>query len=153
MSATKITRQRFSLSPFSAETMKEIGDQVLASVKARIAKGVDVQGSPAKPLKPTVHIDRNGQPARFIPYAQQKAKRGLQPIRDWKYTGKLIASLQVISASNDRAVIGSNNPVKASILSKNNKISLLFGLSDTDKEALQKAVRVALEQSIKIVSG
>lgn len=131
--------------------MKTIGEQVLLSVKGRISKGVTVEGTAAKPLKPTVHIDKNGQLARLTPYPQQKAKKGLQPIRDLRYTGGLIASLQVISASNDRAVIASNNPIKDRILRKNNKISKLFGMANTDQEALQKAVRVALEESIKVV--
>lgn len=150
MAATKIIKQRFTLSPFTSEQMKELGDTVLASVKARIHKGLTVNETPAKALKPTVHIDKNGQLASLIPYPVQKSRKGLQPIRDLYFTGALTNSLQVISASENRAVIASNNVVKDMILRKNQKRSVEFGMSEGDKRVMQTKVREMLEQNIKV---
>jgi hypothetical protein len=150
--AVRITHARFTLSPFSSENMHELGNAVLKSVKDRIHKGLDINDAPAKPLKPTTHIDKNGSLAAFIPYPLQKERKGKQPIRDLTFTGGLMNSLQVVSASEDRAVIASNNPVKDKVLHANTRISKQFGLSPTDKEVMQKKVRALLERNIRVTS-
>jgi hypothetical protein len=153
MGATKIIRQRFTLSPFTSEQMLELGNTVLKSVKERIHKALDVNEQPAKALNPTVHIDKNGQLAALIPYPVQKAKKGLQPIRDLFFTGALTGSLQVISASENRCVIASNNMVKDMILRKNQKRSVEFGMSEGDRRVMREKVRELLMKTFKVTSG
>src|SRR5579872_4127253 len=94
---TKITRARFVLGPFTAEDMQTIGSVLTDTISARIRKGINVNDSPARPLKP----GRNGHRG----YPDYKAARGLQPIRDWFWTGRTMRSLKVKSASENRAVI------------------------------------------------
>lgn len=150
MAATRITKARFTLSPFSAEQMKELGDTVLASIKKRIHSGLTVEEQPAKPLKPTVHVDKGGSVAALIPYPVQKQRKGRQPIRDLMNTGALMNSIQVVSASEDRCVIASNNAVKDMLLHKNNVRSPQFGMSPSDKLVMQKKVREMLETNIRL---
>jgi hypothetical protein len=153
MGQTKIIKQRFTLSPFSSEQMKELGDTVLLSVKARMHKGLTVENTPATPLKPTVHVDKSGKLADLIPYPEQKRRKGLQPIRDLFFTGGLTASIQTISANENRAILASNNMVKDMILRKNQKRSVEFGMATTDTEVMQQKVAELLKLNIKVVSS
>ena len=151
----RITHARFTLSPFTSEQMERIGNATLDSVKARIARAETVDEQPAKPLSPVKYIDktkRKGQLALFESYATQKQRRGALPQRDLRLTGALMQSVQVVSASEDRCIIASNNIVKDAILHRNNQRSSMFGMSESDKLAMQKAVRVELEKAIQIVT-
>ena len=47
----KITRARWVLGPFTSEDMLAIGSVVRDSIAERIGKGMNVEDSPAKPLK------------------------------------------------------------------------------------------------------
>jgi hypothetical protein len=67
---------------FSLAQMEEIGLYGIEVSKERIASATDVFDRPAKPLKPK--------------YAQRKIRRGLQPIRDIRFTGSTLAAMQLL---------------------------------------------------------
>src|SRR5271157_4552587 len=136
---TKITRARFVLGPFTAEDMQTIGSVLVDSISARIRKAVNVNDAAAKALKP----GRNGRRG----YPDYKAARGLQPFRDWFWTGRTMRSLKVKSASENRVVIGFVDPNAARIAHRNNLREKQFGVSPKDRLALRAIVLWVLRRS------
>ena len=134
----KITRARFVLGPFTSEDMLTIGNVVVESIKDRLHKGLNINDQPAKPLKP----GRNGKRG----YPDYKAVRGLQPFRDWFWTGRTLRSLKVKSASENRCVIGFVDPNADRIAHVNNLREKAFGVSPKDRLALHSIVLAVLKQ-------
>jgi hypothetical protein len=116
--------------------MLEIGNVVVDSVKDRLHKGLNIRDEAAKPLKP----GRNGKHG----YPDYKAARGLQPFRDWFWTGRTMRSLKVKQASENRCVIGFINPNADAIAHVNNIRERAFGISPKDRLALNAIVRAVL---------
>jgi hypothetical protein len=141
----KITRARFVLGPFSSEDMLSIANTLRDSIAGRIGKGLNVNDAPAKALKP----GRNGRRG----YPDYKRARGLQPIRDWFWTGRTMRSLKVKSASENRAVIGFVDPNADRVAHVNNLREKQFGVSPTDRQALNAAVLAVLRQARAIRVG
>ncbi len=135
---TKITRARWVLGPFTAEDMQTIGNVLVDSISARIRKAVNVNDAAARPLKP----GRNGHRG----YPEYKAARGLQPFRDWFWTGRTMRSLKVKSASENRVVIGFVDPNADRIAHVNNLRERQFGVSPRDRLALNAIVLAVLKQ-------
>ena len=135
----KITRARFVLGPFTAEDMLAIGNAVRDSIASRIGHGLNVEDAPAKSLKP----GRNGHRG----YPDYKAARGLQPFRDWFWTGRTMRSLKVKSASENSAVIGFVDPKADRIAHVNNLREKQFGISPRDRRALNAAVLAVLRRA------
>jgi hypothetical protein len=135
----KITRARWVLGPFTAEDMQAIGNVLLDSISARIRKAVNVSDAEARPLKP----GRNGHRG----YPDYKAARGLQPFRDWFWTGRTMRSLKVKSASENRVVIGFVDPNADRIAHVNNLRERQFGVSPRDRLALNAIVLAVLKQA------
>ena len=144
--STKITHKRFSLLPFTPEDMKGIGDAVIKSVQKRILAGIKVDDSQARPLKGDVKSDK------YIPYAEQKVRKGLAGIRNWTWSGKTLKSMQVLSASEDKAVVGFVGDRANRIVAKMNQIDRMFGVAESDQRALQDEVqkRIQSKQYIKL---
>jgi hypothetical protein len=134
----KITRARFVLGPFSSEDMLSIANTLRGSIAGRIGKGLNANDAPAKALKP----GRNGRRG----YPDYKKARGLQPIRDWFWTGRTMRSLKVKSANENQAVIGFVDPNADRIAHVNNLREKQFGVSPTDRQALNAAVLTAIRQ-------
>jgi hypothetical protein len=116
--------------------MQTIGNVVLDSIASRIRKGLTVNDAEAKPLKP----GRNGHRG----YPDYKAARGLQPFRDWFWTGRTMRSLKVKSASENRVVIGFVDPNADRIAHVNNLREKAFGISPKDRLVLNAIVRATL---------
>ncbi len=135
----KITRARFVLGPFTSEDMLTIGNVVVDSIKDRLHKGLNINDQPAKPLKP----GRDGHKG----YPDYKAARGLQPFRDWLWTGRTLRSLKVKQVSENRAVIGFIDPNADLIAHVNNIRERAFGISPKDRQALAAIIRAVLSQS------
>ncbi len=135
----KITRARFVLGPFTSEDMLTIGNVVVESIKDRLHKGLNVSDQPAKPLKP----GRNGKRG----YPDYKAARGLQPFRDWIWTGRTVRSLKVKQASENRCVIGFIDPNADRIAHVNNLRERAFGISPRDRVALNSVVLAVLKRT------
>ena len=136
---TKITRARWVLGPFTSEDMQTIGNVVLDSISSRIRKGLNVNDAETKPLKP----GRNGHRG----YPDYKVARGLQPFRDWVWTGRTMRSLKVKSASENRVVIGFVDPNAGRIAHVNNLREKQFGVSPKDRVAMNRVVLAVLRQA------
>jgi hypothetical protein len=119
--------------------MLSIGNVVLDSIATRIHRGLTVDDVPAKELKP----GRNGHRG----YPDYKSARGLQPFRDWFWTGRTMRSLKVKQVSENRCVIGFIDPNADTIAHMNNRRQKQFGVSPRDREALTAVVRAVLKQS------
>ncbi|HEY4359398.1 MAG TPA: hypothetical protein VGN17_00415 [Bryobacteraceae bacterium] len=139
----KITRARFTLSPFTSETMANIGKVLAKSMRDRIGSGLNALDRNAKPLKPG-RTGRNGQELRGYP--DYKQYRGLQPIRDWLYSGRTLRSLQVLSVNQNRGTIGFTDAKADQIAHFNNLIEKAFAVSPKDAIALQQAVYSTFKQ-------
>ena len=135
----KITRARWVLGPFTSEDMLSIGNVVRDSIAQRIGKGLNANDEPAKPLKP----GRNGHRG----YPDYKMGRGLQPLRDWLWTGRTMRSLKVKSANENRAVIGFVDPKADVVAHVNNLRERQFGVSPRDGLALNAIVLAVLKQA------
>ena len=135
----KITRARFVLGPFTSEDMLEIGSVVVESMKDRLHKGLNINDQPAKPLKP----GRNGKRG----YPDYKLSRGLQPFRDWFWTGRTIRSLKVKQVSENRCVIGFINPNADAVAHINNIRERAFGISPKDRQAMVAVIKAILRTS------
>ena len=135
----KITRARFVLGPFTAEDMQTIGGVLVDSISGRIRKAVNVNDDPAKVLKP----GRNGRRG----YPDYKAARGLQPLRDWVWTGRTMRSLKVKSANENRVVIGFVDPNADRVAHVNNLRERQFGVSPKDRSALNAIVLAVLKRA------
>jgi hypothetical protein len=95
---TVIRRARFAYSPFTAQEMQGFAQLLADTIRARIQSGQNIFDQAAAPLKP----GRSGRRG----YPDYKAARGLQPIRDWTWTGHTLRCLKVLNTNENRAVIG-----------------------------------------------
>jgi len=132
MFKTKITKARLVVGPFSAEQMQTIGQVMVDTIIARIKSGKNVDDAPSKALRPG--------------YAKYKVKRGRAPIRDWYKRGLTLGSLKVKSANENSVVIGFVNPQADMIAHINNGRERAFGVSPSDRRALNAAVLATFKQ-------
>lgn len=128
----KISKARFSLSPFSSEQMAKIGTQLADTIRKRIASGVNVNDTDAKPLKPGRNNKRG--------YPDYKIAHSLQPIRDWTWSGRTLRSMKVISVNQNRGVIGFTDLRSDRVAHVNNAQEKMFGISPKDAQVLRDAV-------------
>jgi len=127
---------RFVYRPLSAEDMSNIGNAVIADVRARIQKGHNVADASAKPLKP----GRNGHRG----YPDYKVARGLQGIRDLVWRGMTMRSLRVISSKPNEVRIGFDNPQAARIAAINQTREAVFWFSPNNRIRIQELVGQAI---------
>jgi hypothetical protein len=144
---TKISKARFVLGPFSAEQMQRIGQAGLDSIAARIHRGENCDDSAAKPLKPGRVTSRGNQAPGYPDY---KMRRGLQPIRDWMWTGRTMRSLKVKRADENRATIGFIDLRSDTIAHINNRREKQFGVSPKDRAAVNAAVLAELRRQCPV---
>jgi phage gpG-like protein len=135
--ATKITHARFVYGPFSSEVMAHLAGGLRDSMRGRIAQGLNANDQPAKELSPG--------------WAKQKVAKGKIPIRNWTMTGNTMRSMVVLSANENRAVIGFNNPVAGRIARFNQRREDAFGVSSHDNQNLMVDVRATMQQ-VKVVT-
>src|SRR5579871_5244036 len=76
---TVLKSARFVYSPYTATEMQGFAQVLTDSIRARIQSGQNIYDQAAAPLKP-------GRPGRRG-YPDYKSARGLQPIRDWTWSG------------------------------------------------------------------
>jgi hypothetical protein len=114
--------------------------QALAdSIRARIQSGRNIYDQPAAPLKP-------GKPGRRG-YPDYKSARGLQPIRDWTWSGHTLRCLKVVTANGNRAAIGfldeaipGRRQTASQIAFFNNQRERQWGVSPRDRQAVLAAI-------------
>jgi hypothetical protein len=141
---TKITRARFVVGPFTADNMVTIAQAVRDSIAARLKLGLNAEDAPAKPLKPRKGGGRG--------YPEYKIARGLQPIRDWWWSGRTVRSMKVLRASENMAVIGFTDARSDRVAHINNLTERAFGMSPKNRVVLYDTVRAVLRRS-KFVSA
>ena len=115
--------------------------QVLAdTIRARIQRGQNIYDQAAAPLKP-------GKPHRRG-YRDYKSARGLQPIRAWTWSGHTLRCLKVLTANENRAVIGfldeampGRKQTASQIAFYNNQREHQWGVSPRDRAALLAIMR------------
>ena len=127
-----IRKARFAIGPFSSEQMFHIGEATAQSIAGRIHQGLNANDEQAKPLKP----GRNGHRG----YPDYKAARGLQPIRDWTWTGQTLGALKVKRADENRVVIGFEDERSDTVAHINNVRERMFGIAPSDQKLLSAAV-------------
>lgn len=140
MVKTRITKCRFTLSPFTSEQMAKIGSIMCDTIRTRIQSSTNAEDQPAKPLVP----GRGRNQGRGYP--ERKSAKGRNPTRDWTWTGITLKSLGVKSANENIVTIGFNNDRSDFIAHANNLKERAFGTSPNDHKALVAAVRATLRQ-------
>ncbi|MGQ9686622.1 MAG: hypothetical protein ACUVT2_10010 [Thiobacillaceae bacterium] len=122
----RIRKARFVVSPFTPEQMIEFGNALLADVNARLERGENVYDQPAKPLAEK--------------YAKWKARKYPPAVRNLKATGRTRRGAKVISASENRAVIGFTDPVAEQRIVWNQRRERQWGASPRNLEHLRRVV-------------
>jgi len=111
--------------------MRGIGRVLGNTVKKRIILGRTAEDQPAPSLR--------------AKYARYKQRKGAQPIRDWKLTGRTLRGLGVTRASDNRVEVGFNDPVAARRAAINNRRSRQFGLSPRDQQTIMPFLKNFIE--------
>jgi hypothetical protein len=118
--------------------MQRVGEGMLKKISERIHSGENADDAKMRPLKPTTK-------GNYVPYAEQKSKKGLQPFRDWTFTGRTLAALKVTEATNESVTLAFINPVADRVAHKLNTMEPAFAVSPTDREELVKLFQEALK--------
>ena len=118
--------------------MLVIGNALADSVRDRIHKGVNANDEPAKPLK--------GRKGGGKGYPEWKIAHGLAPIRDWFVSGATLRSLKVLRVSENQGSVGFTSDKADKIAHFLNAIDKSFGISPTDRKALNAGLRKVLEK-------
>ena len=139
---TVIKKARFNYSGISAEQMLTIGNNLLGSIKLRIRSAINAQDQPAKPLKINSKSYNGGYPAA-------KERRGIEPVRNWTFTGGTLTQMIVKEVTQNRGVIAFANTRADNIAHWNNMREKAFGVSPTDKTILFDSARAALLATIQ----
>jgi hypothetical protein len=136
---TVVRKARFVYSGFTALQMQGFAQVLADSIKGRIQSAVNIYDLPASPLKP-------GQPGRQG-YPDYKSRRGIEPTRNWTWTGHTLKSLKVLDVSENRATIGflqtafPGRPATASqVAFYNNRREPQWGVSPRDRAAVVAAI-------------
>lgn len=144
---TVIRRARFVYSPYTGQEMQSFAQVLADSMKTRIQSGQNIYDQSASSLKP-------GRPGRRG-YPDYKSARGIDPIRNWTWTGHTLRCLKVLTANENRAAIGFLNeafPGRAQTASQiafyNNRREAQWGVSPRDRQAV---VTVMVNHSRKVV--
>jgi hypothetical protein len=103
---------------FTREQMEQIGQFAASVMKERVAEQVDVLDRPAPPLRPK--------------YRRQKERKGLPPVRDLRYTGDMLAAMQILESSDAHVKIGLKGTKSYRKGLFNQNIDPWFGVSTTD---------------------
>lgn len=112
---------------FTSEQMHDIGTFAVQAMKERVANQIDVFGQPVKPLQPK--------------YAKRKAAKGLNPVRDLRFTGNMLGSVHVTESDEThvKVKVEGATPIKKGIFNQN--IEPWFGLShDDDQRVLHEKI-------------
>lgn len=133
---TKITKARFVVSPFTGRQMVDVGRSLIDSNFERWDSGIDALDGRAPGL--------TAKYARFKSFARRK-----RAIRDLDLTGRLRASIQVLSANENKVTVGPTDGMYANsfkrgqlsfsaVLTLNQRRWRMWGVSPADKAKLLK---------------
>lgn len=125
---TVVRKARFAAPGYRPEQMIAIAQATADDIRVRIMRAQDVNDGIAPGLKAA--------------YAKRKSQRGGNPIRDWFLTGRTLRSLKVLSAAQNRAVIGFTDAVSNFRAALNNRRWRQFGISPTNRQALVRELKL-----------
>ena len=128
----KLSHARYVVGAFSTDQMATLAGILRDSMRVRIQGGMNVNDQPAKALKPG--------------YAKFKQRKGGLPMRDWTMSGQTLRCMAVLSANENRAVIGFNNPIAARVAHFNQMRERQFGVASSDRQILVSAVNAMRQQ-------
>jgi hypothetical protein len=147
---TVVRHARFVYSPYTSDEMQGFGQLLADTIRARIQSGRNIYDQAAAPLKPGRDRRRG--------YPDLKAARGLQPIRDWTWTGHTLRCLKVLTVNENRAVIGfldeafpGRTQTASEIAFWNNQIEHMWGVSPRDGDVVVQAMTTY--RPLVVVSG
>jgi hypothetical protein len=125
----------FEVPGFSTEQMRGFGVAIIDTMKERLATGVNVLDSPAKPLSKG--------------YAKLKQRRGAAPIRNLRLSGRTIAAMSVLNASSNSVTVGfaDAEAFKRALFSQD--IDPMFGLSPKNVDTVTGKAFEALSQNAR----
>lgn len=139
-----VTRQaRFRVPRLGPETMRTLGQQVIALNVARWDRAVNAADQPAKPLS-----YKRTKSGNIRGYAKQKQKKTGRNKRDWWLTGALRAAFQVIEAVQNRVRVGWNTGPEIIKMRFNQGIDQMFGISPADERVLTQSIGQHVQQTI-----
>lgn len=148
---TVVRKARFVYSPYSSEEMNGFAQILAGAIKKRIQSGQNIYDQPAASLKP-------GQGGRKG-YPDNKSARGIDPIRNWTWTGHTLRCLKVLSVNENKAVIGfldeafpGRSQTAAQIAFWNNRRERQWGVSPRDRVIVLKAM-VDYRPVVKLISS
>lgn len=150
---TKIRKARFHVEGYTPEQMASVATVLRDSIEQRILRAMDVNDAAAPPLKQPIRnvtsrrnvVTVNGQRLIQLPgkeyrgYPYYKQKRGGNPVRDWKLSGRTLRSMRVLTAAANRAVIGFTDAEANKRAYINNRRWRQFGMSPRDRAAMMAA--------------
>jgi hypothetical protein len=136
---TVIRHARFIYSPYTSDEMLGFAQLLADTIRARIQSGQNIYDQAAAPLK-------QGLPGRRG-YPDYKAARGLQPIRDWTWSGHTLRCLKVLTVNENRAAIGfldealpGRSQTASEIAFWNNQREHMWGVSPRDRDVVVEAM-------------
>lgn len=129
---TVVKRARFVVNGYSPEQMIVLGTALRDSIVERIVRAEDVYDAPAKPLS---------SKGKHGGYAAWKAKKAPPAERNWKYTGRTLRSMKVLSAAANRAVIGFTDAEANRRAFFNNRRVRQFDVSPRNRQAVAAALK------------
>lgn len=139
---TKITKARFTYSPFTPEEMKSIGDEIIRLNFERWDKAIDANDQPAPPLK-------EGYKARKM----RKTGRSVRDLYGPVGRGRLRRSIHVLQVNQNRGTIGCDAGIHTpsikgrpsltfdDVLNINQRKARMFAMSPRDREMWLRYVR------------
>lgn len=137
---TKIKRARFTVPGYSPDQMVMLGNALRDSIEQRILRAEDVYDGAAQPL--SSKGKRGG-------YAAWKSKKAPPAERNWRYTGRTLRSMKVLSVATNRAVIGFTDAEANKRAAINNRRWRQFGVSPRNRQAVALALR-ALNRPVQV---
>jgi len=127
-----VRHARFVYSPYTSDEMLGFGELLADTIRQRIQSGMNIYDQAAAALKP----GRDGHKG----YPDMKTARGLQPIRDWTWTGHTLRCLKVLVVNENRATVGfldeslpGRMQTASEIAFYGNQIERMWGVSERDR--------------------
>jgi hypothetical protein len=135
--------KHFQYVPVSGENAHFLAGVLATSIRTRIKRGLDVNDNPAPRL--------SGR-GKLGGYAGLKARRGLNPIRDWTLTGQTLQALQPLQTLPGQISVGFTDARAARIAAINNARSKQFGVSPSDRRNFIAALNTIVRSFLRIAS-
>jgi hypothetical protein len=155
----KIRKARFAVGPFTPQVMLAIGTAVNADIGRRLDAGLDVEDRLAPPLKARVNSPNNSNGVQIarrvyqdLGYKGRKLKKGLNPIRDWRFSGRTRRAMRVLTAGPGLSILGFSDPEAAKRAAINNRRWRQYGMSPMNKRVLLAQVEMYSGSAISVVS-